>query len=142
MSTQDIAGQVAIVTGGGTGSGRGAALALAAAGVKIVVLGRRLEPLQETVKAIDAAAGQAIALQANVAVAGAVSRLVEQAMNRLGQIDILINNNVRSESGPEPVSDAGRYCRSHSLAGQPATQYQDWTAVAATDHRKPVAMKG
>ena len=44
MST--LSGQTAFVTGGGTGIGRAIAIDLAAAGVKVVVCGRRMEPLE------------------------------------------------------------------------------------------------
>ena len=48
-------GQVAIVSGGGSGLGRASALELAACGAQVVVCGRRLEPLEETVaRAADA----------------------------------------------------------------------------------------
>ena len=40
-----------VVTGGGTGIGRGVALAFAAEGSRVVVCGRREEPLQETASA-------------------------------------------------------------------------------------------
>ena len=49
----DLEKQVAIVTGGGTGIGRAVALALAGAGVKVVVCGRRLKPLEQTLQEID-----------------------------------------------------------------------------------------
>jgi citronellol/citronellal dehydrogenase len=43
-----LAGQVAIVSGGGSGLGRASALELAALGARVVVCGRRPEPLAET----------------------------------------------------------------------------------------------
>lgn len=52
-----LAGKVALVTGGGTGIGRGAAIALAAEGARVMVLGRRPEPLEETVALIKQAGG-------------------------------------------------------------------------------------
>ena len=53
----DLSKQVAIVTGGGTGIGRAVALALAAAGGMVVICGRRLEPLEQTVNAMDSLSG-------------------------------------------------------------------------------------
>ncbi|MEC7124050.1 MAG: SDR family NAD(P)-dependent oxidoreductase, partial [Pseudomonadota bacterium] len=45
---RDITGMVAWVTGAGTGIGAAAAVALAASGVKVVLTGRRVAPLEET----------------------------------------------------------------------------------------------
>src|SRR5262245_55869504 len=54
-------GKVAIVTGGGTGIGRCTALALAEQGAQVVVVGRRLEPLEAVVKEVTQAGGRAMA---------------------------------------------------------------------------------
>jgi len=84
--------QVAIVTGGGSGIGRGIALALAREGVKIVVCGRRADPLEMAVQAIKAEGGQGIALPANVASAKDVQQVVETTLETFGAVDIAINN--------------------------------------------------
>jgi NAD(P)-dependent dehydrogenase (short-subunit alcohol dehydrogenase family) len=123
MTTQEITGQVTIVTGGGTGIGRGAALALAAAGARVIVCGRRLEPLQETVQAIQTAGGQATAVQADVSVADDVSRLVEEAVSRLGRIDILINN---------AGIGGGDYIHNHDI--------ESWDRIMAVNLRGPFLM--
>ena len=59
----DLEKQVAIVTGGGTGIGRAVALALAEAGVKVVVCGRRLKPLEQTVQEINLLGSEGLAIQ-------------------------------------------------------------------------------
>ena len=62
MSTSanfSIEGQVALVTGGGSGIGRQFAKTLAAAGAKVVIMGRRDSPLNDTVAAIEMEGGTA-----------------------------------------------------------------------------------
>lgn len=88
----EIKGRVAIITGGGTGIGQAAAIALAREGVKVVVCGRRKEPLEKTVDTIRLSKGHALAVQADVANAEDVTRVVNAAVNAFGTIDILINN--------------------------------------------------
>lgn len=87
-----LSGKTAIVTGGGTGIGEGVALALAREGANVVICGRRQAPLDGVVAAIAAEGGQATAVQADVAVAADVARVVETAVSTYGAVDILINN--------------------------------------------------
>jgi NAD(P)-dependent dehydrogenase (short-subunit alcohol dehydrogenase family) len=84
--------QSAIVTGGGTGIGRGVALALGREGANVVVCGRRGEPLDETVAAIQDQGGTAVAVQADVSRPQDVARVVEATVKRFGTVDILVNN--------------------------------------------------
>ncbi len=84
--------QTAIITGGGSGIGRGIALALADEGVNVVVCGRRLASLEETTAAIQAKSGQALAVQADVAEAEDVQKVVDATLETFGAVNILINN--------------------------------------------------
>ncbi len=81
--------QVAIITGGGSGIGRAVALALVDEGATVVVCGRRLEQTIEAVKAKDS---RGVAIQADVADAGDVQRVVDVAVESFGTVNILINN--------------------------------------------------
>jgi len=94
-------GQVAIVTGAGQGLGRTHALALAERGAKIVVndlggardgTGHSSEAAEAVVAEIIANGGEAIANDANVADFDQVQSMVQQAMEKWGRVDILINN--------------------------------------------------
>jgi NAD(P)-dependent dehydrogenase (short-subunit alcohol dehydrogenase family) len=81
--------KVAIVTGAGTGIGKAAALALAAGGWRVVLAGRRPEPLEE----VRAAAGNgALAVPTNVADAASVAALFDTAVKHCGRVDLLFNN--------------------------------------------------
>jgi NAD(P)-dependent dehydrogenase (short-subunit alcohol dehydrogenase family) len=83
------AGQVAIVTGGGTGIGRAAALALLGAGWRVAVAGRRAEPLQEVVKQ---APERALAVPTDMTDPDAVRALFDATVKGFGRVDLLFNN--------------------------------------------------
>ena len=84
--------RIAVVTGGGTGIGRAVALSLAAKGYGLALAGRRAEPLEETVRLVEAAGGEAIAVSADVTDPEAVDRLFQAAVDRFGRVDLLFNN--------------------------------------------------
>jgi NAD(P)-dependent dehydrogenase (short-subunit alcohol dehydrogenase family) len=88
-SNAAAAGQVAIVTGGGTGIGRAAAESLLGAGWRVVVAGRRPEPLQEVVKL---APERALAVPTDMTDPDAVRALFDQTVKAFGRVDLLFNN--------------------------------------------------
>lgn len=83
--------RVAIVTGAGTGIGQAIALTLAGSGIRTFIVGRRPEPLQETV-ARSPESNRIVALSADITDAADRARAVEAALDRFGRIDILVNN--------------------------------------------------
>lgn len=87
-----LEGKVAIVTGGGTGIGKGGAMAMAAEGAKVIVAGRRLEPLEETVAEIKTSGGIALACPTDVTKREDIEKLRDMAKNEFGKLDILVNN--------------------------------------------------
>lgn len=87
-----LEGKVAIVTGGGTGIGKGGAIALAAEGARVIVAGRRLEPLEETVAEIKAQGGTALACSTDVTNRAEIEKMRDLAKNEWGRLDILVNN--------------------------------------------------
>jgi NAD(P)-dependent dehydrogenase (short-subunit alcohol dehydrogenase family) len=89
--------RVAIVTGAGKGLGRAYALHLAARGARVLVNNRRRamdEPASadEVVQAIRQAGGEAVANYDSVEDPAAGQRIVEQALDTWGRLDVLVNN--------------------------------------------------
>lgn len=87
-----LAGQVAIVTGGGTGIGRGIALELARAGASMVLAGRRPEPLEVVACELRALGASTLPVPTDVRDYDAVTALAAATVERFGRIDILVNN--------------------------------------------------
>ncbi|WPK11982.1 3-oxoacyl-[acyl-carrier-protein] reductase [Lysinibacillus louembei] len=85
--------KTAVVTGASRGIGQAIALELAKQGAKVVVNYSGSEArAQQVVEQIQAAGGEAIAVQANVADAESVAQLMNKALETFGSIDILVNN--------------------------------------------------
>jgi citronellol/citronellal dehydrogenase len=85
-------GRVVLVTGGGTGIGRCTAHELASLGAQVVLVGRRLEPLQATAGEIVADGGRASFHACDIRVEDAVRSLVAATVATHGRIDALVNN--------------------------------------------------
>jgi 3-hydroxybutyrate dehydrogenase len=104
---EGLSARHAIVTGGGRGIGRAIAAALTAAGARVTVSGRRQAPLQEAVKAGDAAGF----FTADVLDAEALRDGIAAAAAERGPVDILVANAGGAESAPFAKSDAGMFRR-------------------------------
>lgn len=88
----DLGGKVALVTGAGNGIGRATARRLATAGARVVVVDVDMAAAAEAVAAIRAQGREALAAAGDVASAGDVGRMVDEALATFGRIDILHNN--------------------------------------------------
>lgn len=89
----DLRGTVGIVTGGGTGIGRAISLALARQGVAVaIVYSRSAAEAEETVVAIAAEGGRALAVRADVSREDAVRAMVARVVDQFGGIDLLVNS--------------------------------------------------
>ncbi|MGW7434082.1 SDR family oxidoreductase [Streptomyces sp. NPDC054861] len=92
VQSDEFAGRTAVVTGGGSGIGRAVARRWAAGGGHVTVVGRRADPLRETVALIEAAGGSADAVTCDVRDAAAVDTAVDGVAERHGRLDVLVNN--------------------------------------------------
>ncbi len=89
----ELSNRVALVTGGSRGIGRAIALALAKAGAAVAINYReRGEEAAAVVEAIRQSGGRAAAVAADVSQAEAVQRMATETEDRLGRIDVLVNN--------------------------------------------------
>jgi NAD(P)-dependent dehydrogenase (short-subunit alcohol dehydrogenase family) len=87
-----LAGRTALVTGAGQGLGRAEALALSAAGARVVVNDYDGDTAASVGKEIEAAGGEAVAAQGNVAEWATAESLVRTAVDAFGSLDVLVNN--------------------------------------------------
>ena len=90
--TEKLDGKVALVSGSGRGIGRAIALKLASEGARVVVNDLDAEPANETVSAIRAAGGQAVACVGSVTATDFAERFVGTAVETYKGLDIIVNN--------------------------------------------------
>jgi NAD(P)-dependent dehydrogenase (short-subunit alcohol dehydrogenase family) len=98
--TQELDGLVVMVTGASRGIGKGLAIGLAEQGARVVCAARTVveEPgelpgtIHETVDAIAAAGGEALAVQCDIGRADDITNLVAATAERFGRVDAVINN--------------------------------------------------
>jgi NAD(P)-dependent dehydrogenase (short-subunit alcohol dehydrogenase family) len=108
---------VAMVTGAGTGIGKQTTLALLQEGYQVVLAGRRLEPLTQTVAESGVDASRTLVVSADVGDPASVQALFEQTKARFGRLDLLFNN---AGIGAPPVP-------------LEALTYDQWQAVVAVN---------
>ncbi|TCP06778.1 SDR family oxidoreductase [Caldimonas thermodepolymerans] len=118
-----LEGQVALVTGAGQGLGAAIARTLAAGGARVVVADLRGPGCEQVAGEIEAAGGQALPLQLDVADAGSATAAVEHAVQAFGALDILVNN--AGIDVTKPVDEL---------------TFAEWDRVIATNLRGPFVM--
>jgi NAD(P)-dependent dehydrogenase (short-subunit alcohol dehydrogenase family) len=84
--------RVVLITGAGLGIGREAALLFAVEGARVVVADIDEKSATETVRRVDAAGGQGLAVVGDVAVEADVQRMIDQGVRRFGALHVLYNN--------------------------------------------------
>ncbi|MFQ5400479.1 MAG: SDR family NAD(P)-dependent oxidoreductase [Anaerolineae bacterium] len=91
-SAFDLSGKVALITGASRGIGQAIAETFAAAGAKVVLSSRKQEALDGVADIIRGRGGEALPIAAHTGSEEAVTRLVAQATEAYGGVDIVVNN--------------------------------------------------
>ncbi|AQT81140.1 oxidoreductase [Mycolicibacterium litorale] len=139
-----LAGRTAIVTGASRGLGRATALALAAEGAAVAVVARTEQQwddrlpgtIGETVAAIEAAGGRAVAIAADLLERDDLPRLVAEARAALGPITILVNNAAFTAPGRPPKPDAAPRMSTPKAAPAGNADWPGFLAVPASAYRR------
>jgi NAD(P)-dependent dehydrogenase (short-subunit alcohol dehydrogenase family) len=94
MTTAELAGRVAVVTGGSRGIGRGIAAALLREGAAVVIASRKPDGVKAATEELAAETGseQILGVVANAGDPAQAADTIEAAMTRFGRVDILVNN--------------------------------------------------
>ena len=90
MNNDQSNSKVVLVTGAGTGIGRAIALAFLRDGHRVVLVGRRAEPLQSVAK--ESGSEHALPVPTDVGNADSVAALFAQIKDKFGRLDVLVNN--------------------------------------------------
>jgi len=101
----DLAGKVAVVTGGSGGIGAATCRLLAANGARVAVNGRDQAKIQAVVEAIGASGGEAIGVTGDCTDLAAVERLRQQVEHDLGPAEVLAAFVGGGRARPGPVAD-------------------------------------
>ena len=107
----ELRGRVAVVTGAGAGIGEAIALRLAGEGCAVVAADINATGASSVVRRIGEHQGRATAVEADVARAADVARMVRAAEGAFGGLDILVNNAGGAEDVPFPVAPPEQWGR-------------------------------
>jgi NAD(P)-dependent dehydrogenase (short-subunit alcohol dehydrogenase family) len=111
----DLRGKTAIVTGASRGIGKQVAIELGRLGANVVVAARTVEAhrrlagtISETVEAVEAVGGQALAVRTDLTDVGDIEELAQASSERFGGVDLLINNAADTSGGTPSILDLSR----------------------------------
>lgn len=92
MNGKELAGKVALITGAGSGIGKATAILMAEAGAKIVAISRTQDEVDETIRAVEKAGSEGLALTADIAKVDDMKRVYVELEKRFGRLDIIFAN--------------------------------------------------
>lgn len=116
VSEENLTGTVVLISGGGRGLGRLLARTLGAAGASVALIARSGGELGETVAEIKQAGGTAVAVTADVTDQTATVAAVAELRERLGPVDVLINNaGIGGPAGPMWEADPADWWRTFEV---------------------------
>jgi NAD(P)-dependent dehydrogenase (short-subunit alcohol dehydrogenase family) len=87
-----LVGKIAFITGAGSGIGRACAELFAQQGAKVILAGRRADPLNSAVTKINNSGGEAIAVSCDVSDSAQVSAAIKAAVDKFGSLTTIVNN--------------------------------------------------
>ncbi|HEX6390125.1 MAG TPA: SDR family NAD(P)-dependent oxidoreductase [Solirubrobacteraceae bacterium] len=109
--TYDLSGSVVAITGASSGIGEATAIACARAGAAVALAARRTERIEQLAQRIEDEGSRAFALGCDVADERQARAFVEQAYERLGRLDALVNNAGVMLLGPVEGADTENWRR-------------------------------
>jgi NAD(P)-dependent dehydrogenase (short-subunit alcohol dehydrogenase family) len=111
----DVNGRTIVITGASRGIGKQLAIEMGRRGANVVVAARTVEPhrrlggsIGETVEAVKAAGGDAIAVRTDLTVTADIEALAQAAIERFGGIDVLVNNAADTSGGSPSLLELDR----------------------------------
>jgi len=105
MSTYDLSGKVAVITGASRGIGRAIAIAFAQAGADVVVTARSIAALEETAEKVREEGRKAVSVPTDVTDVDSISNMLTKTLDEFGKVDILVNNAGGDSGGTGYVRD-------------------------------------
>ena len=104
-----LGGRVAIITGAGSGIGEATAEALGRLGLRLVLVGRREALIRAVAERLEASGVEALPVVADVREFADQARVVAEALERFGQVDIFIANAAVADFGPVDQADPAMF---------------------------------
>jgi NADP-dependent 3-hydroxy acid dehydrogenase YdfG len=111
MASEELSGRVVAITGASSGIGEATALACASRGAAVALAARRADRIEALAARIEAEGGRAVALETDVVDEASARAFVSGAHERLGSLDVLVNNAGVMLLGPVEAADTEHWRR-------------------------------